>query len=264
MRRDRSGWLGLVLSTVFVLAAGGCTNPPNGAASILSPGVKGCDVLLTAPAGHHCLLPWPNNAFTIPSTKTMTGRQLAVSSTLDPTNVRGVHASTTYVNQSDGFSPGSVIMTYVPRLDLGASHIASSTDIGSSLDSNTPIVLFDTATGQRVPYFAELDAQTKNSSRAVATDPPCGSRSPRPIAMWSSFAISSTTRATPSRRRRRRTRRGTRHQRARPGCSTSRRSSIPTSLSVHRLDRAIHGLGLHGREPEEPLCTSTHDAHPRL
>ena len=27
--------------------------------------VHGCDVLLTAPAGHHCLLPWPNDAFTV-------------------------------------------------------------------------------------------------------------------------------------------------------------------------------------------------------
>ncbi len=53
-------------------------------------------------------------------------------------------------------------MTYVPNLDLEASHIASSTDIGSSLDSNAPIVLLDTATRRRVPYFAELDAQTTN------------------------------------------------------------------------------------------------------
>jgi hypothetical protein len=159
--------LGVALSAVFVLAAGGCTNPPKGAASILSPGVRGCDVLLTAPAGHDCLLPWPNNAFTVPSTKTPTGRQLAISSTLDPTNVRDVHASTTYVNQSDGFSPGSVIMTYVSNLDLSASHVAPSTDIGSSLDPNAPIVLLDTATRDRVPYFAELDAQTTNAAEQL-------------------------------------------------------------------------------------------------
>ena len=27
--------------------------------------IEGCDVLLEAPAGHHCLLPWPNDAFTV-------------------------------------------------------------------------------------------------------------------------------------------------------------------------------------------------------
>jgi hypothetical protein len=137
------------------------------ATTTLDPGVKGCDVLLTAPIGHDCLLPWPNNAFTVASKKSPTGRQLAVSSTLDPTNVKGVHVATTYINHGDGFSPGSVIMTYVPNLDLVASHIASSTDIGSSLDSNSPIVLFDTATGKRVPYFAELDAQTTNTAQQL-------------------------------------------------------------------------------------------------
>ena len=137
------------------------------ATTTLDPGVKGCDVLLTAPIGHDCLLPWPNNAFTVASKKTPTGRLLAVSSTLDPTNVKGIHVSTSYINQGDGFSPGSVIMTYVPNLDLVASHIASSTDIGSSLDSNAPIVVLDTATGKRVPYFAELDAQTTNTAEQL-------------------------------------------------------------------------------------------------
>ena len=167
MRRVRFGWWGPAVSTVVVLVAGGCASSPSSGTTALDPGVKGCDVLLAAPVGHDCLLPWPNDAFTIASKKTLTGRQLAVSSTLDPTNVRGVHASTTYINQGDGFSPGSVIMTYVPNVDLVASHIASSTDIGSSLDSNAPIVLLDTATGQRVPYFAELDAQATNTAEQL-------------------------------------------------------------------------------------------------
>ena len=167
MRRDRFGWLGLTLGTVLVVVTGGCAGSSKSASTTLSPGVTGCDVLLTAPAGHHCLLPWPNNAFTVPSTTTMTGRRLAVSSTLDPANVKGVHASTTSINQSDGFSPGSAIMTYVPDLDLAASHIATSTDIGSSLESKAPIVILDSATGEHVPYFAELDAQTTNRAEQL-------------------------------------------------------------------------------------------------
>ena len=147
-----------IVAVPFVTTAGATT---------LDPGVRGCDVLLTAPVGHDCLLPWPNNAFTVASKTTPTGRQLAVSSTLDPTNVKGVHVSTIYINEGDGFSPGSAIMTYVPNLDLVASHIAPSTDIGSSLDSNAPIVLLDTVTGKRVPYFAELDAQTTNTAEQL-------------------------------------------------------------------------------------------------
>ena len=168
MRQDHSRRWSLAVCALLVLVAGACTAAsPKTAAKALDPGVQGCDVLLTAPVGHDCLLPWPNNAFTVASKKTVTGRQLAISSRVDPTNVQGVHASTTYVNQGDGFSPGSVIMTYVPHLNLVASHIASSTDIGSSLDSNAPIVLLDTATGQRVPYFAELDAQTTDTTQQL-------------------------------------------------------------------------------------------------
>ena len=36
--------------------------------------------------------------------------------------------------------------------------MAPITDIGASLESNAPIVLLDATTGQRVPYWAELDA----------------------------------------------------------------------------------------------------------
>ena len=40
--------------------------------------LSGCDVLLTAPAGHHCLLPWPNDAFTVKAS-TPTTRRLNVA-----------------------------------------------------------------------------------------------------------------------------------------------------------------------------------------
>ena len=131
------------------------------------PGVNGCDVLMTAPIGHSCLLPWPNDAFTTPSHSTPTGRRLNISAQVDPANVDGVHVDTTYQNQGDGFSPGSVIMTYVPNLDLTKSGIASSTNIGLSLASNSPIVVLDTVTHTRVPYFAELDAQTSNTAEQL-------------------------------------------------------------------------------------------------
>jgi hypothetical protein len=128
--------------------------------------VHGCDVLLTAPAGHDCLLPWPNDAFTVPA-HTVTGRRLDISSKVDPTNIKGVHVDTTAQNQADGFSPGALIMTYVPGLSIAASRIATSTNIGLSLARNAPIVLLDTRTNERVPYFAELDAQTTDTSKQL-------------------------------------------------------------------------------------------------
>jgi len=156
-----------LLATVAAPLAASAEVSATSASPRIDPGVKGCDVLLTAPVGHDCLLPWPNNAFTVASTKTPTGRLLAVPSSLDPTNTRGAHVATTYIDKSDGFSPGSVLMTYVANVDLAASHVAASTDIGSSLAANSPIVVLDTKTGARVAYFAELDAQTANASEQL-------------------------------------------------------------------------------------------------
>lgn len=128
--------------------------------------ISGCDVLLKAPVGHDCLLPWPNDAFTVPA-RTTTGRRLNISSKVDPTNVGGVHVDTTAQNNEDGFSPGALIMTYVPALSIASSRIATSTNIGLSLARNAPIVILDTQTNTRVPYFAELDAQTSNPAEQL-------------------------------------------------------------------------------------------------
>ena len=136
------------------------------AAAVPEPGVTGCDVLLTAPVGHDCLLPWPNDAFTVPAS-TATGRRLNISSTVDPTNNKGVHVNTAAENKGDGFSPGSLIMTYVPGSASRSRGSRPSTNIALSLAANSPIVILDTTTHARVPYFAELDAQTSNPAKQL-------------------------------------------------------------------------------------------------
>ncbi len=163
----------VVLASVAALSAA-LLATASGVATAAAPRVKhmpdaavdGCDVLMTAPAGHDCLLPWPNDAFTV-AASTATGRRLNISSTVDPTNSSGVHVVTTAENRGDGFSPGSVILTYVPGLSISQSQIATSTDIGASLRPNAPIVIVDTQTGERVPYFAELDAQTTDPAEQL-------------------------------------------------------------------------------------------------
>ena len=89
---------GVLLVAASLVGAAIATTQPSGAARsaktvVPEPGVKGCDVLLTAPAGHDCLLPWPNDAFTT-AANTPTGRRLNISAKVDPTNVKGVHVKT--------------------------------------------------------------------------------------------------------------------------------------------------------------------------
>lgn len=135
--------------------------PHASAATVPEPGVTGCDVLVTTLPGHNCLLPWPNDAFT-KKAATATGRQLNIPKTLTPANVGGTHVNTTYQNQNSGFSPGSEIIIHVPNISLANSGIALSTNIGASLSDSSPIVIYDTVSKKRIPYFAELDAQNSD------------------------------------------------------------------------------------------------------
>ena len=52
-------------------------------------------------------------------------------------------------------------------MNIAKSKIATSTNIGLSLAANSPIVILDTKTHTRVPYFAELDAQTTNKAEQL-------------------------------------------------------------------------------------------------
>src|SRR4051794_5890926 len=88
---------------------GGSLVPPpvGGAAGV-------CDPIDPA----HCLLPFPNDFFTVADPTTDTGRRVNLSPLAMPTNVAGKPWDTTEWNRNDGFSPGSPILTRVPGLDL--------------------------------------------------------------------------------------------------------------------------------------------------
>ncbi|MGR6319021.1 hypothetical protein [Micromonospora soli] len=105
-----------------------------------------------------CLLPFPNDYFTVPDPVSPTGRRVQFADASMPANIRGVPIDPTEWNRQDGYSPGTPILVHVPGLDAAATGIAPVTDIGRSLAPDAPIVLLNTTTGQRTPYWAELDA----------------------------------------------------------------------------------------------------------
>jgi hypothetical protein len=124
---------------------------PAGAAALLD---KGCDPI--DPAA--CLLPFPSDWFTVADPHTATGRRIHFGALATPRNVLGKPIDPTEWNRGDGFSPGSMLLAHVPGIDLGRTGAAPITDIGRSLRPDAPIVLVDTVTGERWPYWAELDA----------------------------------------------------------------------------------------------------------
>ncbi|MGW9206593.1 hypothetical protein ACWGR4_06360 [Embleya sp. NPDC055664] len=119
-------------------------------------GEPGCDPI--DPAA--CLLPFPNDWYTQADRHTETGRRVAFSAAMMP------HGATPDAwNRNDGFSPGSTLTTRVPGVDLGRSGAAPVTDVGASLARDAPIVVLDTDTGERWPYWAELDANAVDPTR---------------------------------------------------------------------------------------------------
>ena len=166
---------------VVIVAAGACSDDGTDKAASDTNAV----VTTTAPADgilqealtcdpldeRACLLPWPNDAFTRPDATSETGRRLDIQPDGTPLNAQGVAIDVTDQNWADGFSPGSAILTFVPDLDVAATGIAASTDIGASLNDDAPVVLLDTTTGERVPYWGELDAQAAHGEQLLMIHP---------------------------------------------------------------------------------------------
>ncbi|HET6954100.1 MAG TPA: hypothetical protein VFI47_27290 [Acidimicrobiales bacterium] len=165
-----------VLLAVLVAAAAACLPPgPGGGNGGPGPRYRGEITLdlTTDPAicdpmgGDRCLLPFPNNHFTVGDDDTPTGRRVNLAPTATPANAQGVHIDPTELNRNDGFSPGSAIVALLPGLDPVASGLAPITDMARSLDPDAPIVLLDARTGERHPYWAELDARAPDDAHRL-------------------------------------------------------------------------------------------------
>ncbi len=127
-----------------------------------------CDFLMP----DRCLLPLPNDFYTVADHKSPTGRRVHFDARSLPANVGGVHIDPTEWNRNDGFSPGQPIMLSFPGIDLAKSGAAPITDVGRSLRRDAPIVIIDTQTGRRWPYFAETDVEAPDdASRTLIIRP---------------------------------------------------------------------------------------------
>ena len=121
----------------------------------------GCDPLDRS----HCLLPWPNDHF-------RKGGKLALRDSMMPRNREGRPIRAADYNRSNGFSPGQIIVTHVPRLDLRRSGAVPVNDMARSFARRAPIVVIDAKSGRRQLIWAELDSQaTDPRKRALLVHP---------------------------------------------------------------------------------------------
>jgi hypothetical protein len=120
-----------------------------------------CDWLLgpTQPGSPTCLLPFPSDRLTVADPTSPTGRRVRLDPATMPVNAEGVPVDPAAWNALDGFSPGAAILVDVPLLDLAAMRAPRQSDLSRSLEEDSPIVLVDLVTGERVLHWVELDSR---------------------------------------------------------------------------------------------------------
>ncbi|HEX4467260.1 MAG TPA: hypothetical protein VH025_08725 [Solirubrobacteraceae bacterium] len=129
----------------------------------------GCEFIAN-PGNEVCMLPFPDDFYTVADPTSATGRRIAFKTESTPTNVKGEHVEAAAYNAADGFSPGSVILAHVPGLqtvaDVTASKAVPINKLKRYKMPNTSVVVIDATTGQRWPIWVEIDSTAKTAGKA--------------------------------------------------------------------------------------------------
>ena len=127
-----------------------------------------CD-FIGAQDGSLCLLPFPDDYYTVNDATTRTGKRIDLKTAATPANADDVHIAAEPYNLNDGFSPGQSITLKVPGLDTpeafantGSVPLNRLSEYGRQ---NAPIVVIDEQTGERWPIWTELDSNATDAGR---------------------------------------------------------------------------------------------------
>ena len=114
----------------------------------------------------YCMLPFPSDRYLVEDPATVTGYRLNYDHRAIPKNWLLQPFDTTPYARFDGVSPSTQIITLFTRPpDLAGA--ASQDDIGRSLDADSPTVILDLETGERVAHWTELDVQAASDDEKL-------------------------------------------------------------------------------------------------
>ncbi len=122
-----------------------------------------CD-FIAAQKGSLCLLPFPDDYYTVDDKSSATGKRVSLTDAAMPQNNAGTPMASAPYNASDGFSPGQVITLRVPGLDTPAAFAKTDPLPLNELSRNDksikkePVVVIDATTGEPAPIWVELDS----------------------------------------------------------------------------------------------------------
>ncbi len=118
----------------------------------------------------HCALPYPSSAFELPDETSETGVRLDFPE-ITLTGVPGPPLFPDPINVYDGFSPTAQIVAFFEGVDLEASgasrllagtpqsppYVSVRTHDATSLEPDSPTILIDAETGERILHWVEVD-----------------------------------------------------------------------------------------------------------
>jgi hypothetical protein len=127
-------------------------------------------------SGSDCLLPFPDDYYTVPDPSSITGRRVNLKTGAMPTNSSGDQITAAPYDRSNGFSPGQTIVVRVPGLTskaaLARTGAVPINHIARYREAKQPIVVIDAETGKRWPIWAEIDSNaTSPAGTALLINP---------------------------------------------------------------------------------------------
>ena len=109
----------------------------------------------------YCMLPWPSSRYQVADDSTATGWRLDYVAEAFPENLREDVFDVAPYNRLDGFPPSAQILTVFAE-QITTTELPPWWDIDRSLDDDSPTVLLNMDTGERVAHFTETDVRYDN------------------------------------------------------------------------------------------------------
>lgn len=148
----------------LLIALLACTDTPTDAGTTTVPTsgtFSDCDPI----APTLCGLPFPSTFHMRPDAETPSGWRVALGPTTLPINSNGQQPDPAFWNERDGWSPMTPMYAHFPGMVLDG--LAGHQTIDRSLEDDSPTVLVDLATGERVAHWAELDMSQDDDDRRL-------------------------------------------------------------------------------------------------
>lgn len=155
MKKDIASKLFYVLFSIAVLHAG-CAKSNN----VDIP--AGCNPISL----DDCFLPFPSSYYLKEDQSTVTGYRVNIPEGVLPINTDGTELKPDVFNQADGFSPATALLAYFKE-GIDPATLPPISDISNSVTDTSSVQLLEWGTGERVPLFAELDANALEGERQV-------------------------------------------------------------------------------------------------